>query len=67
MVNFNYNRLVFIMSKQTKINAYNSLVFGSGLIMGHCLVAPFTINCILIGITASFAFMVTTSLVEKLL
>lgn len=67
MVNSNYNRLVFIMSKQAKADAYSSLVFGAGLVLGHCLVAPFTINCILIGVTASLAFMVTTTLVGKIL
>jgi hypothetical protein len=57
----------YFMSKQTKLDAYHSLVFSAGLIMGHCLVAPFTINCILIGIMAAFAFMATFTVVEKLI
>jgi hypothetical protein len=53
------------MSKQTKLDAYHSLIFGAGLVMGHCLVVPFTINCFLLGITAFLVCMATFTTIEK--
>ena len=53
------------MSKQAKIDAYHALVFSAGVMIGHCLVAPFSIQCVMVGLVASSLFMVATKITSK--